>query len=127
MWKAQLVVLWALGGALVGQNFSFVIGPPIIDGGNERGELPAGCVPRVQETINTTLKSAMAGRIFEPSIEKMIGEDDRVLVLYPSINVLRDFQEVAAGTILNQGMGFWYKLSSGTPLLDVENRPYPTN
>ena len=33
----------------------------------------------------------------------------------------------ARSLILTQGLGFWYKSSRGTPVLDVEARPYPAN
>lgn len=46
------------------------------------------------------------------------------------------YQKAAFGTnpwgpgrsaTLRQGVGFWYKRNSGTPILDTELRPYPTN
>lgn len=33
----------------------------------------------------------------------------------------------ARSLILTQGLGFWYKSNRGTPVLDVEARPYPAN
>jgi hypothetical protein len=34
---------------------------------------------------------------------------------------------VAGAQILRQGQGFWFKRAAGTPVLDTEARPYPTN
>lgn len=81
------------------QNFSFILGPTVIDEGAGDPSLPPGCLDRVKSGIRVPLSSALAGRLTTLSRDKLLRDDDKILILLPTVSVMRDFREIVAGSI----------------------------
>lgn len=86
------------------QDYSYILSPTVIDDNAGNAELPAQCVEQVRAEVEAGIATALGPRLTSLSVDRLLKEDDRVLVLIPTISVVRDFKEIIVGSITRHNL-----------------------
>jgi len=102
--KFILLAILVSATALAAQDYSYILSPTLIDSNAGNAELPPRCVEQVRANVGQGIAAALGSRLTKLSSTHLLNEDDRVLILIPSITLVRDFKEIIVGSITRHNL-----------------------
>lgn len=103
MMNRLTVFLAFLVTGLYAEDVKFLLGPAVTDSGAADSNLVA-CVAPVQGVISQGLESAFKNRLRILTASNPLDPNESVVLVLPTITLLRDFREIVAGRITRHGV-----------------------
>ena len=102
--KALFLAILFSATIVAAQDYSYILSPTVIDGNAGNAELPAGWEEQVRAEVGGEITATLGPRLTTLSVDRLLKEDDRVLVLIPTITTVRDFKEIIVGSITRHNL-----------------------